>query len=101
MKINNFYSRSYKDLKKRTIENPQYKPPEVYKGIVTEHCDVWAVGVILYIALCGKFPFSGSSREQILKNILKGNIDELNIEWQNTTFEAQNFIKNLLKCDLK
>jgi serine/threonine protein kinase len=46
------------------IGTPQYMAPEQYMGgHIDRHCDLHAVGVVLYELLTGQAPFSGSAAE--------------------------------------
>ena len=36
--------------------------------------DVWALGVLLYVMLCGKFPFKGIDDKSLFKEIMKGEL---------------------------
>ena len=42
-----------------------YIAPEVIKFEYDEKCDVWSIGVILYILLVGYPPFNGQDEEKI------------------------------------
>ena len=50
---------------------PYYIAPEVVTGNYTEKCDIWSIGVIAYIMLCGSPPFNGSD-EQIIAKVKQG-----------------------------
>lgn len=40
-------------LMREPFGTPYYMAPEVIRGIYTKKCDVWSVGVILYIMIVG------------------------------------------------
>ncbi|TMW62805.1 hypothetical protein Poli38472_005423 [Pythium oligandrum] len=50
---------------------PSYMAPEVVscKRYDGKRVDVWSLGVLLYVLLCGKFPFQGQSIHQLYQNI--------------------------------
>ncbi len=47
-----------------------YIAPEVLRGKYTESCDIWSLGVILYVLLFGEQPFDANTDSQIYKKIL-------------------------------
>ena len=46
-----------------------YLAPEVIEGTYSEKCDVWSLGVILFILLSGVPPFAGNSDEEVVQSI--------------------------------
>jgi calcium-dependent protein kinase len=73
-----------------------YLSPEVIKGSYTEKCDVWSLGVILYILLCGYPPFYGNNEVEIIKNISSFKFEYPTSEWKNISESAKNLISSML-----
>lgn len=45
--------------------------PEIICGDYDERCDIWSLGIILYILVTGVPPFDGESDKDILRAIKK------------------------------
>ena len=41
---------------------PYFMSPEVFKGSYGPKCDMWAMGVVLYMTVTGELPFTGKDR---------------------------------------
>ena len=54
---------------KETCGTPYYIAPEVLKGKYNEKCDLWSIGIIMYIMLCGYPPFNGDNDVEICKSV--------------------------------
>lgn len=78
---------------------PYYIAPEVLKKKYTEKCDVWSIGVILYILLCGYPPFNGANDKQIIEAVLKGKYTLDEPEWDEISEDAKDIVKRMLEYD--
>lgn len=63
------------------VGTPLYVAPQVLKGTYDEKCDVWSIGVIMFILLCGYPPFYGDSKQKIFDAIEKGKYEFAGKEW--------------------
>lgn len=41
---------------------PYYMAPQVFDGSYNYKCDIWALGVLMYVLLSGYLPFQGENR---------------------------------------
>ena len=96
-------SKIFSPQKKTTFEDTigtlVYCSPEVLKNKYDQKCDIWSCGVIMYLLLCGKFPFSGKSEEEITKKILFGKLNFNSKQFQNVSESAKDLIIKCLNKD--
>nr|CAB3266072.1 serine/threonine-protein kinase SIK2 [Phallusia mammillata] len=54
--------------------SPPYAAPEVFEGKLYEgpQLDVWSLGIVLYVLVCGTFPFDGSNLTILKERVLAG-----------------------------
>ncbi|OMJ95641.1 hypothetical protein SteCoe_887 [Stentor coeruleus] len=93
-------SSPFKKLKtyKGTIS---YLSPEVFENEYNEKCDLWSIGVIMYILLSGKMPFGGRDEGEIIRCITKGSFNIKGREWIKISPQATDLLKKLLNPNPK
>jgi len=80
---------------------PSYVAPEVLNATgYDKEVDLWSVGVITYILLCGFPPFYGDSVAEIFEKIMEANFDYPPDYWDSVSAEAKDFINNLLVVEV-
>ena len=78
------------------VGTPYYVAPEVLKGNYDFSCDVWSLGVILYIMLCGYPPFEGDNNKEIFKRVLQQKLEFDPEDWDVISDEAKDLIGKML-----
>ena len=83
-----------------------YWSPEMMEGkLYGRPSDLWALGVTLYIALCGIHPFDPqgiSTDQEIMNDVRLGNYNTDGVIWKNhLSQDAKNIIQQLLVVDPK
>ena len=84
---------------KTVVGTPYYVAPEVLKGSYDMRCDVWSLGVILYVFLCGYPPFEGDNNKEIFKNVLKSELAFDPADWGAVSPEAKDLVSKMLEKD--
>jgi calcium-dependent protein kinase len=79
--------------------SPYYIAPEILSGQYTMKCDIWAMGILMYVMLCGKYPFTGRTNTELFEAIKTGTIKVDSAVWQNYSKASINFLYSLLKYD--
>ena len=83
------------------VGSSYYMAPEIIKRKYDEKCDLWSIGVILYILLTGRPPFDGNDDEEILENVKKGVYDKWSYPFPLLSPHAKDLITKLLQYDPK
>ncbi len=89
-----------KKLKLR-IGTSYFMAPEVIKGSYDNKCDLWSLGVILYILLSGDPPFIGNDDSDTFRLIKMGGHKYEDSQWENVSTQAKNLVDRLLTIDPK
>jgi calcium-dependent protein kinase len=83
------------------VGSSYYMAPEIIKRNYDEKCDLWSIGVILYILLTGRPPFDGNDDDEILENVQKGVYDKWAYPFPLLSSHAKDLIFKLLQYEPK
>ncbi|KAL2662511.1 hypothetical protein AAZX31_02G046200 [Glycine max] len=81
------------------VGSAYYVAPEVLKRKSGPQSDVWSIGVITYILLCGRRPFWDKTEDGIFKEVLRKKPDFHRKPWPTISNAAKDFLKRLLVKD--
>jgi len=101
IKIADFGLSSFVDSQKMMTAcgTPAYVAPEVLssgQGGYDKEVDMWSVGVITYILLCGFAPFHGDSVKELLRVVVRAQFSFPSPYWDPISPQAKDFISKLL-----
>jgi calcium-dependent protein kinase len=78
------------------VGTPYYVAPQVLAGRYDHMCDLWSVGVILYLTLCGYPPFHGETDAEVLAKVRCGTYTFEEKDWWDISQECKHLIRMLL-----
>lgn len=81
---------------KKKVGTPYYLAPEVLEEDYGKEIDLWSIGVVTYVLLCGYPPFYGSGPKELFTNIYNVNYEFCEEDWEHISEEARDFIARLL-----
>lgn len=81
------------------VGTPYYIAPDVLRESYDKACDLWSVGVVAYILLCGYPPFNGADNGEVHDAIRRGRYRFPAAEWSGRSRESRDFIRRLLQKD--
>eukprot|EP00930_Biecheleria_cincta_P094083 TRINITY_DN8485_c0_g2_i1.p1 TRINITY_DN8485_c0_g2~~TRINITY_DN8485_c0_g2_i1.p1 ORF type:complete len:361 (+),score=57.65 TRINITY_DN8485_c0_g2_i1:100-1182(+) len=74
-----------------------YVAPQVIAGQYNHLADMWSLGVIMYVMLCGYPPFQGDNDVEVMQQVRLGKVTFEKSDWEGVSKDAQRFIGGLLK----
>jgi len=90
------------NVTKTACGTPAFVAPEVLRQeLYGTQVDMWSLGTILYIMLCGYPPFVEKNLPKLYRAIKKGNVVFGKPYWDNVSREAKHCVQGLLKLDIK
>jgi serine/threonine protein kinase len=79
---------------------PEYVAPEVLKNVgYGVSCDIWSMGIILYIMLCGFPPFYNESMPKLFDDIMKKPHEYPSPEWDPISDDAKDLLNQMMAKD--
>lgn len=81
------------------VGSAYYVAPEVLHRSYSIEADLWSIGVITYILLCGSRPFWARTESGIFRSVLRADPNFDDSPWPEVSPEAKDFVKRLLNKD--
>nr|CAB3469000.1 unnamed protein product [Digitaria exilis] len=83
------------------VGSAYYVAPEVLHRSYSMEADIWSIGVITYILLCGSRPFWARTESGIFRSVLRADPNFDDSPWPSVSAEAKDFVKRFLNKDYR
>ncbi|WOL05663.1 CDPK-related kinase 3-like isoform X1 [Canna indica] len=83
------------------VGSAYYVAPEVLHRSYSTEADMWSIGVITYILLCGSRPFWARTESGIFRAVLRADPNFDDSPWTEVSPEAKDFVRRLLNKDYR
>ena len=84
------------DIFHEPVGTDYYMAPELIQKHYNKKIDIWSLGVILYILICGYVPFDGEDYIDIFKKICYDEVEFEGEKWKGISEEAEELIYLML-----
>nr|XP_027205404.1 glucose-6-phosphate isomerase, cytosolic A-like [Dermatophagoides pteronyssinus] len=81
---------------KDQLGTPYYIAPEVLARNYDFKCDIWSLGVVLYILICGKAPFNGPTDEAVIQKVREKKYAMNDAVWAHVSPECKDLIAHMI-----
>lgn len=93
------YQDSFEPYMSTIVGTSYFLAPEVLRKKYDKSCDLWSIGVIAFIMLCGYPPFNGENNKEVCDAIRRGKLNFQPKHWKGISKEAKDFIRRLLRAN--
>lgn len=88
------------ELLYKTLGTPLFVAPEILNGRGYDSaCDIWSLGVVLYLVLCGYPPFPYGTPSLLIEAIVAGAYSFPAPEWDAVSGDAKDALRRMMEVD--
>jgi len=73
-----------------------FAAPEVFTGSYCEKCDIWSIGVVIFMLSVGYLPLRGKTDHDTLKLVKAGTIQFKANDWKHVQGNLQDLVADML-----
>ncbi|KAI8815846.1 kinase-like domain-containing protein [Fimicolochytrium jonesii] len=85
------------NMMENIVGTPLYMAPEIVQNLgYSAQCDLWSIGVLMYLLLCG---YRGDAERALHQMIQEGRVDFPDVYWNEISPGARNLVESILRID--